>query len=252
MYRIIVVEDETRLRAGICDYYPWSDLCFEIVGQMSNGREALDYIGRHPVDVVLTDISMPVMTGIELAEALHELYPEVRVVFLSGYADFSYAQKALRLGVADYILKPVRAADLTSVFSQLRHTLDERHCPGLTGEEGYHEKLVRSVRSYAKDNLGSASLEKAAEAVNLSAGHLSRLYKRVTGESFSDYLMDLRMREAKVLLLDLRYRTYQIAELLGYENPKNFTRAFRQYCGVSPRDYRNAGGEGQPAERGPG
>ncbi len=241
MYKMIVVEDESKLRAGICDFYPWEELNFEIVGQMSNGKEALDFVKQNPVDVVLTDISMPIMTGIELAEQIREEFPQIHIIFLSGYADFSYAQKALRLGVNDYLLKPVRAADLTAVFSSLRHLLDEDLNPQPKVDEGYIAKIVQTVQRCASANLKDASLEKVAEAVNLSPGYISTVYKQATGQTFSDFLMDARMREAKVLLLDIHFKTYEIAEMLGYENPKNFTRAFKQFHGVSPREFKKAG-----------
>ena len=94
MYRLLVADDEKKLLSGLCDFYPWKELGFQIVARAENGQEVLEYLSRNPVDVVFTDISMPVMSGMELAEILYREYPEVKVVFLSGYADFKYAQQA--------------------------------------------------------------------------------------------------------------------------------------------------------------
>lgn len=240
MYQLVIVDDEARILQGICDFYPWEDLGFSVTG-MEDGESVLRYVREHQVDVVLTDISMPRMTGIELAEALRREFPEIKIVFLSGHADFEYAQKALRLGVMDYILKPVKSKDLKSVFTMIREALDEKR--GLLPEkpENYYEKIVNTVCNYIAGNLKAASLEEAALRVNLSAGYLSTLFKERTGKNFSEYLMDERMKQARLLLMDLNYKTYQVAGLLGYENPQNFARAFKQYYGVPPRDFKKAG-----------
>ncbi len=123
MYRLLVADDEKKLLSGLCDFYPWKELGFQIVARAENGQEVLEYLSRNPVDVVFTDISMPVMSGMELAEILYREYPEVKVVFLSGYADFKYAQQALKFGVSDYVLKPVKTDVLwkrKSVFVPMR------------------------------------------------------------------------------------------------------------------------------------
>ena len=111
MYRLLVADDEKKLLSGLCDFYPWKELGFQIVARAENGQEVLEYLSRNPVDVVFTDISMPVMSGMELAEILYREYPEVKVVFLSGYADFKYAQQALKFGLRAQTGKNGRALE---------------------------------------------------------------------------------------------------------------------------------------------
>lgn len=237
MYRLLVADDEKKLLSGLCDFYPWKELGFQIVARAENGQEVLEYLSRNPVDVVFTDISMPVMSGMELAEILYREYPEVKVVFLSGYADFKYAQQALKFGVSDYVLKPVKTDVLWKTFTELKQKMDKKVKPE-TEEKGYYGNIINAVENYVKGNAGKANLDEAALVVNLSAGYLSALFKKETGINFSDYALKVKMEKAKELLVRPEYKTYEISERLGYENPKNFSRAFKAYWGISPRDFR--------------
>lgn len=237
MYRLLVADDEKKLLHGLCDFYPWKDLGYRIVARVENGKQALAYIAQNPVDVVLTDISMPVMTGLELAEVLSRDYPGIRIVFLSGYAEFQYAQQALKYGVQDYILKPVKTDQLRRTFLELKQKMD-RQSNIAEEEPGYYKNIVRTVERYVRDHLTAANLDEAAGLVGLSAGYLSSLYKKETGSNFSDFVLKARMEKARELLLRPEYKTYEISEKIGYENPKNFSRAFRSYYGISPREFR--------------
>ncbi len=237
MYRLLVADDEKKLLSGLCDFYPWKELGFQIVARAENGQEVLEYLSRNPVDVVFTDISMPVMSGMELAEILYREYPEVKVVFLSGYADFKYAQQALKFGVSDYVLKPVKTDVLWKTFTELKQKMDKKVKPEAE-EKGYYGNIINAVENYVKGNAGKANLDEAALVVNLSAGYLSALFKKETGINFSDYVLKVKMEKAKELLVRPEYKTYEISERLGYENPKNFSRAFKAYWGISPRDFR--------------
>ncbi|MDE6965051.1 MAG: response regulator, partial [Lachnospiraceae bacterium] len=235
--RLLVADDEKKLLSGLCDFYPWKELGFQIVARAENGQEVLEYLSRNPVDVVFTDISMPVMSGMELAEILYREYPEVKVVFLSGYADFKYAQQALKFGVSDYVLKPVKTDVLWKTFTELKQKMDKKVKPEAE-EKGYYGNIINAVENYVKGNVGKANLDEAALVVNLSAGYLSALFKKETGINFSDYVLKVKMEKAKELLVRPEYKTYEISERLGYENPKNFSRAFKAYWGISPRDFR--------------
>lgn len=244
MYKLLVVDDEKILLNGLCNYYPWEELGFEIVGKMTNGKSVLNYIAQNDVDVILTDVSMPIMNGIDLAIALHNNFPQIKVVFLSGYADFRYAQKALEYGVKNYILKPVKMDELKSVFLTLKNELDieNKKMNFIMKEENYYQRIIRIVEQYVKSNIINANLGEAAELVNLSPGYLSILYKKITRKNFSDFILQVRMEKAKGFLSDSKYQIYDIAENLGYKSPKNFSRAFKEYYGLSPREYRKTSG----------
>ncbi len=124
MYRIIFVDDEAIVRDGIRSCVPWDEVGFELTAVLEHGRAALDYIEEHPVDVVLSDINMPRMSGLELSRILGESYPDIIVILLTGYDDFEYAQEAIRNQVREFILKPITSSELTSVLKTIRSELD--------------------------------------------------------------------------------------------------------------------------------
>lgn len=245
MYNLIVVDDEKKLLSGLCDYYPWNDLGYRIVARLTDGQKALQYIRNYPVDVVLTDISMPILNGIGLAEIIYREFPQIRVVLLSGYADFKYAQQAIRYNIKGYLLKPVKLDELKQVFTVIKEELDKTvNAETVEGEnDTYYQSIIGRVQKYVKANLSDANLKMAAKQVNLSPSYLSVLFSQNMGVSFTDYLLQMRMETARQLLDSPDYKIYDIASIVGYRSPKNFTRAFSLYYGYSPRDYRKNPGE---------
>ena len=251
MFNLVIVEDEKTILDGLVYLFPWSNLDFRIAGHFTDSVEALEYVRGNPVDALLTDIMMPRLTGLDMVRMLLAEKPELQVVFLTGHRNFSFAHEALRMHAFSYLLKPVKHEDLIATFLDIREVLARRQAPkDGAGTVRGNEKIVNQVQLYVAQNLKTATLEGAAVAVNLSAGYLSRLFRETTGVNFIDYCGQQRMERAAHLLLCSDLRTYEISDEIGYDNPKNFTRAFRKYYGVSPRDYRNGtvrneGGEGR-------
>lgn len=249
MYKLLIVDDEVEVRRGISDYFPWHEIGFEIVSQADNGKEALAYIVNHPVDIVLCDIRMPIMTGLALAEELRKLNLPVKVVFLSAHRDFEYAQKALEYGVKNYIVKPVKYAELVNVFSQIREELDREYAIPHKEENQsaqypdapitFHEKIIHIVKSYIKKNYRDVTLEQAAKLAHMNPYYFSKYFKGKTGQNFYDYVIEVRMKKAAELLEDINYKTYDVSEQVGYTNPKNFSRVFRSYYNQTPTQFRN-------------
>lgn len=118
MYSVLVVDDEIRQREAVIGNVDWQRAGFEVVGGAENGIEALDLLEKLEPDLVLTDIKMPLMTGLELAKRTREIRPATKFVILSGYDDFEYAQEAFKYNVIRYLLKPVSASELTEEFEK--------------------------------------------------------------------------------------------------------------------------------------
>lgn len=127
MYRVLIADDEPIIREGIREAMDWAALGMEVVGEAEDGEEALERAVELNVDVVLVDMNMPFLNGIGLIRALQEQCPGVRYLIISGHDEFAYAQEAVRLGVEDYILKPVQAEQLHAALQRLRQRLDEEH-----------------------------------------------------------------------------------------------------------------------------
>ena len=244
MINLVIVEDETNIRECLQSLFPWSSLGVEVSAAFANGQEAYKYLMSHSADLLLTDIRLPGLTGLELVQMLREGRNMIPVIILTGYRQFDYAQQAIRYKVDDFLLKPIKYEELTAAILRIRDKLEA----GLTQEAGpagsaldstYHERIISSAKQYLTGHLTDASLEEAAISVNLSPGYFSRLFHKVTGETFSDYLTGCRMKKAAEYLHGTNYKTYEISLMVGYDNPKNFTRAFKQYYHVTPREFRD-------------
>ena len=242
MYSLIIVDDEIKIREGLVNLFPWEQNGYQVTGQFANGLQALEYIKSHNVDLVLTDIRMPVMSGIDLSRHLASDYPDLPFVFLTGYQDFSYMHTAILNHASDYLPKPIKYEDLYTCFERIRQILDERHHVDTQvhgGTSSYYGKIISEICSYLQENYQNATLEEAASRVNLSPNYLSKIFKEKAHVGFSEYLNELRMKKAAELLCDISYKHYEIAYRIGYDNPKNFSRAFKQYYKISPREFRD-------------
>ncbi|HBF36398.1 MAG TPA: DNA-binding response regulator [Firmicutes bacterium] len=246
MYKLVIVDDETEIRDGLCNYFPWDQLGFKVTAQFENGLQALEYLQHETIDVLLCDIKMPFMNGLELAKELKVRNSRVKILLLSGYREFDYAREAMEYGVRDYIVKPTKYDELIKVFSKIKMELDKETVnidsaiDKATESSNYNEKIITMIKGYLQDNFQNATLEEAANLVHMNPFYLSKFFKDKTKENFSDYLITVRMEKAAQLLKDIVYKTYEISEKVGYSNPKNFTRTFKKYYGKTPKEFRNS------------
>ncbi len=157
MLKVVIVDDEPYIAMGLGKIIPWNDEGFEVVHTAMNGKDALNYINENPVDVVITDIQMPEMNGLELLEAVSREKPDIKFVVLSGYSDFSYVQTALRLHCMDYLLKPIQKEELLSILRKISQENQE-----LQGDLDKKEKM-QAV--YIEHNLKSILSGKADQSV---------------------------------------------------------------------------------------
>jgi two-component system, response regulator YesN len=245
MYRVLIVDDEAEFRTAFAAYYPWSELGFVVAGQASSVAEARGMLEAEGVDLVLCDIRMPGGSGLELAAWLRDKRPEAKVVMLSAYRKFEYAQEAIGCGVRSYMVKPPAMEDFRDLLGRIRAELDDERKTASDPSD----PVVRSVREFARGNLGAATLESAAAAVGMSPTYLCTYFRERTGEHFSDFISKLRMEKAAKLLSERLMSVAQVALETGYSNPKNFSRAFKKYYGSSPREYLRPAGE-TPAKDG--
>lgn len=236
MYQLVIVDDEKKIAEGIANLFPWEQIGFHVV-YFSSGRSALDYMENNSVDVLMSDIEMPDMSGIELCRLMQDR--DVKVVFISSHQNYEYFRSAIQYRVEDYLLKPIKSGDILNCFGKIKEDLDRRYA--VKNDEGasYYEQIIQTVKQYIEENYKDASLEAAAVLVSLSPSYLSRLFKDKCGTGFSEYLVKTRMEKACELLNDIHYKSYDIAYYIGYDNPKNFSRAFKAYFGISPKEYRN-------------
>ena len=123
IFKLLVVDDEVTMRKGISNYMNWASIDCEVVGSASDGMEAIEFLRREPVDIVITDIKMPAADGLEVARYVHENHPQTKVIILTGYADFEYAQTAIKYHVTSFILKPTNKKELFAAVQEAQKQL---------------------------------------------------------------------------------------------------------------------------------
>lgn len=162
MYRVLLVDDEILVRDAIRENIDWKKIDCELVGDCQNGQEAVEFVKQHPVDIVLTDICMPYMDGMELSHFLHDNYPDVVIVIFSGFGEFEYAKKAIQYNVSEYLLKPVTAMELTDVLEKMKEKVDlkkqeKERLDNLTKVSENYRKNALIIRSKAIEALVTCS-----------------------------------------------------------------------------------------------
>lgn len=243
MYRIVLIDDEVNILEGLEKHFNWNEFGFEIVKTFRYAPTALEFLAQNPIDLVISDIKMPNMDGLEFLKELRRRKIPSHVILLSGYADFTYAKKAITYGVKEYLLKPLDRETLSLALTKIKELLDKTNHPEQESERvaGYYEQIITTIKTYIATEYAHATLDEAALLVALSPNYVSKLFKAETGKNFSEHLLEVKMEKAVGMLKDVNLRIYEISFAVGYDNPKNFTRAFKQYYGKTPWEYREAG-----------
>lgn len=244
IYSILIVEDEYLVRQGICSLIDFKKFQINRVAEAEDGRKAWELFQDQPFDIVLTDINMPKMNGIQLAQLIKEHHPACHLVFLTGYDEFDYALSALKLGADDYLLKPFSKTDVEGILSKIQDKLAQdvkkEKLEEYIMQEEYSD-LQKKIRNHLGDS--DFSLKHLADELGFSPNYLSVLIKKDVGMSFQDYLNQERMRQAKFLLLTTDLKIYEIAERVGFWDINYFSQRFKQMVGVTPRQFRKGEGE---------
>lgn len=257
MHTVIVIDDETYVRRGIINNTDWAGIGCEVVGEASDGEEGYNLILKKKPDLVICDVRMPVMDGLSMVENLRKKGENVKVIFLTAYDDFSYIQKALRLGAVDYILKPFEDGQLETTIRRILNQDNERsrlenekqqelrddQLLPIRKEDPSMNRYSRSAIQYIRDHYqeSNVSISSVASTLGVSEGHLSRLFKKDTGMSVSTYVTTYRIREAMRLLRDIHYRVSEAAAKVGYQDVGYFSTTFRKMTGMTPSEFQEKG-----------
>lgn len=253
MTSVMIVDDEKYVRQGIINETDWALIGCEVVAQAPNGQEAYELAIKHRPDLIISDIKMPKMDGIELARKIHERFPNTKIIFLTAYDEFEYARAAIKLGVSDYLLKPFKDGELEGAVQKLLHlhpmtanTDDaqlEDELIQLKKKEDISNRYVQSAVEYIENHYSDEdfALSKLAESMGVSEGHISRLFKSETDISIGNYLTRYRIRKAMNLLKDVQVKVYEVAEKVGYQDIAYFSNIFKKLVGRSPSEYQAKG-----------
>ena len=253
MFKVVVIDDETIVRRGIVLETDWTSLDCVVAGEAADGEDGLAVIEKYHPDLIICDIKMPKMTGLEMLKKIREKNGKTPVIFLTAYSDFSYAQQAIHLGAADYLLKPFEDGQLEEVVRTVTGRIsDERKKQGggqtgevladdLISKQGDKSKYVAESIAYISENYSSPEIGicTVAENVGISEGHLSHVFKKETSYTVNDFITRYRIKAAMKLLADCRNRIYEVADKVGYRDITYFSSTFKKITGLTPSDYQD-------------
>ena len=245
MLKVLVVDDESVVRRGIMLGIDWASMGCVVVGEASNGKEGLEAVERYHPNVIITDVRMPHMDGIEMMGELRRRGCRAHIIVLTAHSDFAYAHSAIKYSAADYLLKPFRDQELVSAINNIRQKEQEQTT--LTPQDmlplakGDKSKYVLQALNYIAEHYGDydISITPIARHLGVSESHLSHVFKKETSYTIINYLTQYRMHMAMKLLQDCRYKVYEVADKVGYRDVTYFGSAFKKVVGMSPSEYQD-------------
>lgn len=243
-YKYIIVEDEYLIRKNLIKKITSLSIPLELVGEASNGEDAINLVNELCPSIVITDIKMPRSDGLDLIKYIHHNYLSIKTIVISGYTDFKYAQTALKFGAKDFLLKPVKIDDLNSSLQNILVILDSENktdtCFSIDPHKLKPEDLSKLLENYLLNNYSSiTSINNISDKFGFTNEYLTKVLKKYTGETPLKYLTKIKINKSKHLLLnnpELEIR--KIAEVVGYKDAFYFSRVFKLNVGIYPSDYR--------------
>lgn len=271
MIRLLIADDEKLEREALAELVQRRFEREAVLEVAENGRKAADTAVLWGADLILMDIEMPGMSGLDAARAVLAQRPSCRVIFVTAYSLFQYAHEAVHLGACDYLLKPVDPDELeASVRRAMRQIETERKLEELAAarprpeqteteeeaedapEESENSQtalVMAHVRRYLEDNyMFDLSLDSVGEILHISPAYLSAQFKKYQKMNFLDCLTELRINAAKELLADPFRSSAEVASMVGYEDASYFARAFKKRTGMTPTQYRRQAGRKAKAD----
>ncbi|WP_308722621.1 response regulator [Paenibacillus polysaccharolyticus] len=251
---ILIVDDEPRTREGIRKTLEAWSAGKNRIQTVASGVEAREWLASQPADLLITDVRMPELSGLSLVEAIQHFPGKPAVLIMSGYADFNYAQQAIKLGVVDYLLKPIDKEQLLQTVQKalllheqqrriqaMQDIVDPKLVDIRERREQQDNTPIGEALAYIETHLGEPmTMRELADSLHLNSSYFSVLFKEQVGLNFSEYLMRKRVQRAKELLVQTNLPISEIAERVGYQTDKYFIKVFKSLENISPSKYRHS------------
>jgi two-component system, response regulator YesN len=269
VYKVLLVDDERIILQGISNVIEWGSLGTILAGTARNGKEAYDFIVRERPDIVISDIKMPGMDGLQLVSKTYENMPATRFILLSGFGEFDFARTAMKYGVKHYLLKPCNENQIMDALKDLTNELNQRKqmnaylekMSTLIGGDSVkgmndtlrndhqnknkHSAVIRKVIEIIDQHLSNPELSLngvASQMLYMNADYLGKLFKKETGERFSNYVTKERVKKAmEHIELTGDVKIFELADMFGFgDNPQYFSQVFKKHTGFTPSEYRKS------------
>ncbi|WP_256756918.1 response regulator [Cohnella sp. WQ 127256] len=257
MIKVMVIEDERILRKGLVMTTPWQSYGCEIIGEVGDGIEGKRLIHKLQPDIVITDIRMPGMDGIEMMREVCETV-DTEFILITGFSDFTYAKAAVDLGAQGFILKPIDDEEFEAVLLKTVEVVNKKkrydfainnHSSSVAD---FYEKFSSYVNTKSNDRYLTAaidyinnnieksfSIKDIADYLHISESYLSKLFKNKTSFTFLEYCTNFRIKKAADLLIENNIKVYEVADKVGYQDSRYFSTLFKKGIGLTPTEFRN-------------
>jgi len=256
MLKVVIVEDETMIRKGLIYTVDWASLGCAVVGEAGDGFEGIKVIKKLKPDIVIVDVKMPRMSGMEMVKRLKGSM-DFETIIISGYEEFEYARKAVELNVYKYILKPIDEDDFISAIKEVSEKIREKKnylCLKKTVKDvdniqllnldlylrrnDQYSRYVNRIIEHIKANYESKiSLEDLSEELLVSISYLTRVFRKSTGLTFTDFLNKYRIQKSLEYIRQGKYKIYEIAHKIGFQEYRYFISVFKKYMNCSPSEF---------------
>lgn len=232
--KVLIVDDESYMLEYLKTLTDWEALGFSQVLTARGGSMARDIIKEQKPDLLITDIKMPKISGLDLVRFIEESQYPTKTIIVSGYSEFDYAQQAVRYGVTEYLVKPILKEDFEETLKRVAEKYFQPH------KKTADQTAISWIRQYIDEHYNAnLSLEVLGELVHLNPAYLSRVFKEETGKNLSAYITDVKMEKA-AKLLEQNLRVHEVMEQVGYQKSQYFAKIFKEKFGVTPKEYRKA------------
>ena len=255
MYKILIVEDEEMIRKGLRYTFDWYKSDSVVVGEASNGIEGLGKIKELEPDIVLADITMPIMDGITMLEkSINDFV--YSAIIISGYDEFEYAKRSIKIGVAEYLLKPVNPEQLVEALERAKEQVKQRKQFELIKNNTINIEDIQTIKidiiqddfkvskhvsdmiNYIKENYPKKiSIKNLVETTGMSDTYLNQKFKDETSFTFNEFLNRYRIQEAINQMKTGEGKVYTIASDVGFNNYRYFISVFKKYTNCTPSDF---------------
>lgn len=258
--KVMIIDDEYLIRRLIKNCIDWNEIGIEIIAEASNAVEALNLINKDKPNIILTDINMPMTDGLDMSKCILEKYPDIKVIVITGYNEFEYAKRSIKIGVNDFILKPIDEEELRNSVLKLKNEILNEYLKkeeykeikekmvefnsiinlNDTSDDGNKNLSIDHIKKFIVKNISNRdlSLKFVAEYFYVNPSYLSRVFKEKTNKTFSEYIVNTKVKIATDMLKNPNAKAYEISKKIGIDDPNYFSNWFKKCTGLSIKEYK--------------
>lgn len=246
MLKILIADDEVIERKYLTSVFQKHPDKFQLIAAAQNGKEVIELADKYKPDIIIMDISMPCMSGLDASHIIKQKYPETIILLNTAYAEFEFARKAVEYGLDAYLLKPAKESQ---IIETILYCLDKKNKAATTPSQHVNcvvtkhnsasKHTISMIKEYINEHFHqNLTLENLAELAHFSPSYLSRLFHNTTGLTLKTYITLKRLENAEYLLKNSSLNIHEIAFNCGFPNVSHFNRVFKAHTNLSPMEYR--------------